>query len=42
LLRAIIAKVEASELTASKRLIARLEGSAVAVEALARRSRSSR
>jgi hypothetical protein len=39
LLRAILARVEAGELTALKRVIARLEGSLVAFEALARSKR---
>jgi hypothetical protein len=39
LLRAILARVEAGELTAPKRVVARLEGAATALEIMARRMR---
>ncbi len=38
LLRAILARVETGELTAPRRVVARLEGALTALEALARRS----
>jgi hypothetical protein len=40
LLRAILGRVEAGELTAPKRVVARLEGAATALEAVARRRRA--
>jgi len=39
MLRTILAKIASGELTGSRRLIARLEGAASALEALATRSR---
>jgi hypothetical protein len=40
LLRTIVAKIESRELTGSKRVVARLEGAATALEALSRARRT--